>query len=118
MTSATRVPRTEITGLYGGLPKVAMRKMLGGVPEGAEVMWHHPRVFKDMMRLGGRIEKWDRLDRNLASLATMAAAAEVGCSFCLDLHYFMPTTRDWTRGRRARSRRGGSRRCSRRWSGG
>jgi AhpD family alkylhydroperoxidase len=89
MTSTTRVPRTEITGLYGGLLKVAMRRMLGGVPEGAEVMWHHPRVFKDMMRFGGRTEKWDRLDRNLASLATMAAAAEVGCSFCLDLHYFM-----------------------------
>ena len=89
MTSTTRVPRTEITGLYGGLLKVAMRKMLGGVPECAEVMWHHPRVFKDMMRFGGRTEKWDRLDRNLASLATMSAAAEVGCSFCLDLHYFM-----------------------------
>ncbi|SDZ44367.1 alkylhydroperoxidase AhpD family core domain-containing protein [Micromonospora pattaloongensis] len=89
MTSTTRVPRTEITGLYGGLLKVAMRKMLGGVPEGAEVMWHHRRVFKDMMRFGGRTEKWDRLERNLASLATMAAAAEVGCSFCLDLHYFM-----------------------------
>jgi AhpD family alkylhydroperoxidase len=89
MTSTTRVPRTEITGLYGGLLKVAMRRMLGDVPAGAEVMWHHPRVFKDMMRFGGRAEKWDRLDRNLASLATMAAAAEVGCSFCLDLHYFM-----------------------------
>ena len=53
MTGTIRVPRTEITGLYGGLLKVAMRKMLGGVPEGAEVMWHHPRVFKDMMRFGG-----------------------------------------------------------------
>ncbi|BCJ69512.1 carboxymuconolactone decarboxylase family protein [Polymorphospora rubra] len=89
MTSTTRVPRTRITGPYGALLKVAMRKMLGGVPEGAEVMWHHPRVFKDMMRFGGRTEKWDRMDRSLASLATMAAAAEVGCSFCLDLHYFM-----------------------------
>jgi AhpD family alkylhydroperoxidase len=89
MTSVTRVPRTEITGLYGGLIKASMRKLLGGVPEGAEVMWHHPRVFKDMMRFGARAEKWDRLDRSLASLATMAAAAEVGCGFCLDLHYFM-----------------------------
>jgi len=89
MTSNTRIPRTEINGIYGGLIKIAMRKMLGGVPEGAEVMWHHPAVFKDTMKFGGRVEKWDRLDRNLATLAAMAAAAEIGCSFCLDLHYFM-----------------------------
>lgn len=89
MTGNTRVPPTEIKGLYGGVLKVAMRKMLGGVPESAEVMWHHPTVFKDMMKLGQRSEKWDRLDRNLTSFATMAAAASIGCSFCLDLGYFM-----------------------------
>lgn len=89
MSSTTRVPRTEIDGLYGRLIKIAMRKMVGGVPEGAEVMWNHPAVFKDTMRFGGKVEKWDRLDRTLATFATMAAAAEIGCSFCLDLHYFM-----------------------------
>lgn len=89
MTSTTRIPRTEIKGIYGGLIKMAMRKILGGVPESAEAMWNHPAVFKDMMRFGGKTEKWDQLHRNLASFATMATAAEVGCSFCLDLGYFM-----------------------------
>lgn len=89
MTSNIRIPRTEINGIYGGLIKMAMRKMVGGVPEGAEALWNNPAVFKDMMRFGGKTEKWDQLDRNLASFATMAAAAEVGCSFCLDLGYFM-----------------------------
>ena len=84
-----RVPRTEITGLYGGILKIAMRKMVGGVPEGAEVMWHHRAVFNDLMKLGGKVEKWDRLDRNLATFAVMAAAAEIGCSFCLDFNYFL-----------------------------
>jgi AhpD family alkylhydroperoxidase len=88
-TSTTRVPPTEITGPYGAVLKVAMRRMLGEVPESAEVMWHHPAAFKDMMKFGARTEKWDRLDRHLATLGTMAAAATVGCSFCLDLHYFM-----------------------------
>ena len=45
MSSETRVPPTEITGLYGGLMKAAMRKMLGGVPVGVEVMWHHRAVL-------------------------------------------------------------------------
>jgi alkylhydroperoxidase family enzyme len=89
MTGTTRVPRTEITGIFGTLLKMAMRKMVGGVPEGAEVMWHNPAVFKDMMRFGGKTEKWKHLDRNLGSFATMAAAAEIGCSFCLDFGYFM-----------------------------
>src|SRR3546814_16800963 len=32
---------------------------------------------------------WDRLDRNLAAFAAMAAAAEIGCNFCLDFNYFV-----------------------------
>lgn len=89
MASNTRIPKTEITGIYGGLLKVAMRKMIGDVPESAEVMWQNPRVFKDMMGFGRKADRWDRLDPNLASFAVMAAAGLVGCSFCLDLNYFM-----------------------------
>jgi hypothetical protein len=33
MTSSTRVPATEITGLYGSLVKAMSRKMLGQVPD-------------------------------------------------------------------------------------
>ena len=52
-------------------------------------MWHYPAVLKDTMGFGRKTEKWDRLDPNLASFAHMAAASLVGCSFCLDLNYFM-----------------------------
>ncbi|MFW3171135.1 carboxymuconolactone decarboxylase family protein [Geodermatophilus sp. CPCC 206100] len=93
MTSSTRVPPTEITGIYGSLVKAMSRKMLGQVPDAAGVMWHHPRVFKDMMGFGRKVEAWNRLDPHLAAFATMAAAGAVGCSFCLDLHYFMSHNR-------------------------
>ena len=89
MANDARVPKTQITGIYGGLLKLVMRKMVGEVPESAEVMWQNPRVFKDMMGFGRKAEKWDRIDPNLASFASMAAASHVGCSFCLDLGYFM-----------------------------
>lgn len=89
MASATRIPKAEITGIYGGLLKMMSRKMLGAVPEGAAVMWHYPAVLKDMMGFGRKVEQWDRLDRNLASFAAMAAASAIGCSFCLDFNYFM-----------------------------
>ena len=89
MTNSTRVPATEITGIYGTLIKTVSRKMVGQVPEGIAVMWHYPAVLKDMMGFGRKVDSWNRLDPNLASFATMAAAGAIGCSFCLDLHYFM-----------------------------
>jgi len=93
MASSTRVPATEITGIYGSLVKTMSRRMLGQVPEATGVLWHHPAVFKDLMGLGRKAESWNRLDPNLASFAAMAAAGVVGCGFCLDLHYFMTHNR-------------------------
>ncbi len=89
MATTTRVPATEITGIYGTLLKTMSRRIFGQVPEGAGVMWHHPAVLKDSMAFGRKVDSWDRLDPNLASFAAMAAAGVIGCSFCLDLHYFM-----------------------------
>ncbi len=93
MASSTRVPATEITGIYGALLKAMSRKLVGQVPEAAGVMWHYPAVFKDSMAFGRKVDSWNRLDPNLASFAAMAAAGVVGCSFCLDLHYFMTHNR-------------------------
>jgi AhpD family alkylhydroperoxidase len=93
MTSSTRVPPTEIKGIYGSLLKAMSRRMLGQVPDGLAVMWHYPALLKDTMKFGRKTESWNRLDPNLASFATMAAAGAIGCSFCLDLHYFMTHNR-------------------------
>ena len=93
MTSTTRVPATEITGIYGALLKTMSRKMLGQVQEAAGVMWHNPTVLKDMMSFGRKSDSWSRLDRDLASFAAMAAAGAIGCSFCLDFHYFLTHNR-------------------------
>lgn len=93
MTSITRVPPTAITGAYGTLLKFAARKMMGEVPDSMGVMWNHPAILKDMMALSRKAEKWHELDANLGVLANMAAAAAVGCSFCLDLNYFMTRSR-------------------------
>jgi len=89
MASSTRVPPTEVTGVYGALIRTVSRRMLGQVPDAVGVMWHYPALLKDQMRFGRRTESWNRLDPTLATLGTMAAAATIGCSFCLDLHYFM-----------------------------
>lgn len=88
MTSATRVPKAELTGLSGYIVKRISKKMFGAVPEPAEVLWHNRKVLNSMMGLGWRVQKWDALAPDLASFAHMAVASMVGCSWCLDLHYF------------------------------
>src|SRR5690348_8105151 len=63
--SDTRVPKAEITGLYGYALKRFSRKLLGDIPEPAEVMWHNRPVLKAMSSLGQKAQKWDQLDPNL-----------------------------------------------------
>lgn len=93
MASIARIPKAEITGIYGFVLKTMARRMFGHVPDSIGVMWHNPAVLKDLMGFGRKAEKWDQLDPNLASYAAMAAAGAVGCSFCLDLNYFMAHNR-------------------------
>ena len=89
MSSTTRIPKAELTGLYGYVMKRFSRKMFGEVPEPAEVMWHNRAVLTSSMGFGRKVQKWDQLDPDLKSFAHMAVAAQVGCSWCLDFNYFM-----------------------------
>jgi AhpD family alkylhydroperoxidase len=89
MAGNTRIPKAEMNGLYGTLVKRMSRKMLGQVAEPVEVAWHHRGVVNFSFRLGRESKKWHECDENLKSFAHMAVAAYVGCSFCLDLGYFM-----------------------------
>jgi alkylhydroperoxidase family enzyme len=88
MTSSTRIPPAEITGLFGLVAKRMSKKLLGEVPEPLGVMWHNQRVLKAFFGFSSKAEKWDTCDRQLKSFAHMATASMVGCSFCLDLGYF------------------------------
>lgn len=86
--STPRIPRAKITGLYGYAVKRFSRKMVGEVPEPAEVMWHNRKVLTGMTAVGRKVQKWDALDAGLKSYAHMAVSALVGCSWCLDFGYF------------------------------
>ena len=89
MSNTPRIPKAQITGLYGYTLKRFSQKMLGAVPEQAEVMWHNRAVLTSVMGFGRKAQKWDQLDPDLKSFAGMAVAALVGCSWCLDFGYFL-----------------------------
>jgi alkylhydroperoxidase family enzyme len=86
--STTRIPKTEITGVYGAVVKRFSRKLLGRVPEPLGVYWHNRPVLKATMGLGAKTQKWKACDQSLKSFAHMAVAAQIGCSWCLDFGYF------------------------------
>jgi alkylhydroperoxidase family enzyme len=88
MASNTRIPKAELTGIYGAMVKWMSRKMLGDVAEPVEVAWHNRKVLNFSFTLGRKVQKWDQCDENLKSFAHMAVSSLVGCSFCLDLGYF------------------------------
>ena len=92
MTTTTRIPKAKITGAYGWAVKRFSRKLLGDVPEPAEVMWHNRPVLNAFMSIGRKAQKWHQLDPNLTSFAHMSVAALVGCSWCLDYGYYAAHT--------------------------
>ncbi len=88
MTSNTRIPKAELTGIYGAMVRRMSRKLLGDVAEPVEVAWHNRKVLNFSFSVGRQSQKWDQCDENLKSFAHMAVASMVGCTWCLDLGYF------------------------------
>ncbi|MBC2904360.1 carboxymuconolactone decarboxylase family protein [Streptomyces cupreus] len=81
---ALRIPKAELPAeLSEGLVK-----QFGAVPEPLEVTAHNPKVTQDSGEIGARVNGWDMADEGLKTFAHMAVAAQVGCSWCLDINYF------------------------------
>jgi alkylhydroperoxidase family enzyme len=88
MATTTRIPKAELTGIYGAIVKRMSRKMFGDVPEPVGVLWQNRKVLNFSFGVGRKVQKWDQCDESLKSFAHMAVASLIGCSFCLDLGYF------------------------------
>jgi alkylhydroperoxidase family enzyme len=88
MSTSTRIPKAELSGIYGTIVTRMSRKMFGQVPDPVGVVWHNRKVLNFSFSMGRKAQKWDQCDESLKSFANMAVASMVGCSFCLDFGYF------------------------------
>lgn len=79
-----RLPKAQLPAEL----EASMITQLGAVPENVEVLWHSPQVAQDNLEFGAKVGAWDAADASLKSFAHMAVAAQVGCSWCLDVGYF------------------------------
>jgi hypothetical protein len=62
-----------------------MINQFGAVAEPAEVLWHNPKVAQAALEFGAKVAAWDVADESLKTFAHTAVAAQVGCSWCLEL---------------------------------
>jgi alkylhydroperoxidase family enzyme len=69
------------------------RRRYGAVLEPAAALAHNLRVGWSYGLFELQVERWKRLDPGLKDLAVMAAAAGIGCSWCMDFGYWDSTTR-------------------------
>jgi alkylhydroperoxidase family enzyme len=84
-TMALRVPKAELPAEL----RENMIKQLGAVPEPVEVSYNNPKVAMTSQQLSASVSTWDTVDASLKTFAHMAVAAQVGCSWCLDVNYFL-----------------------------
>ena len=84
-----RVAKAEIPSEL----RESMIKQFGAVAEPVEVLWHNPSVAQAGLEFGAKVGAWDAADASLKTFAHMAVAAQVGCSWCLDINYFAAQTR-------------------------
>ena len=116
MAGSTRIPKAELTGIYGAMVKRMSRKMFGQVPEPLGVAWHNRKALNFSFSFGRKAQKWDQCDENLKSFAHMAVAPWSAAACAWTSATSWPTTRGSTRPRPGRSHAGASRTSSRRWS--
>lgn len=87
-TSTLRIPPASLTDPLGRIAVPVARRVFGRVPDSLRVMWHHRRLTIDSFLTERRISRWRALNPQLTSLAVMASAASIGCSWCLDYGYY------------------------------
>lgn len=84
-----RIPLdTTTASLPARLASWFSRRRLGRVADPLAAWSHHTGVLLTLLRLEMRVQRWRRLDAGLQALAVMAAAARIGCAWCMDFGYW------------------------------
>jgi len=86
--SAARVPLEVPPTLFGRAMAWYSRRAYGDVLDTGLAMVHNRKVLKAVMGFERRVAGWSALDPDLKTLAQMASAAQIGCSWCVDFGWY------------------------------
>ena len=82
---ALRIPKAELPVEL----RESFVEQVGVIPEPAEVTWNNPRLAEALQEFTTKAAGFDACDGSLRTFAHMAVAAQIGCSWCLDINYFL-----------------------------
>lgn len=82
---ALRMPKAEVPAEL----REALIQQVGSMPEPIEVVFNNPEVAAVTQEFTAGATGWDAVDAGLKTFAHMAVAAQAGCSWCLDVNYFL-----------------------------
>lgn len=82
-------PRTLLTRMV----EWYSRRTYGAVLDPGAAIAHNLPVLLTYLRYEKSLARWKRLDPTLKSLAVMASAAAIGCSWCMDFGFWESSTR-------------------------
>ncbi len=83
-----RVPLAPMRGLWARAMAAYSRRTFGEVLDGGYVLLHHKEVLRADLAFERWIGRWDALDPGLKTLAELASAGVIGCSWCVDFGSF------------------------------
>ncbi len=78
-------PRTLLNRIFAWYSK----RTYGKVIDPLMALAHHPKVLVTDAVFEKSVQRWNKLDPQLKSLAEMASAAAIGCSWCMDFGYWL-----------------------------
>jgi AhpD family alkylhydroperoxidase len=86
--SAARVPLDVPNDLFSRAMVWYSKRTYGDVLDNGLALLHNRPVLKALIGFERKVEKWSALDPQLRTLAEMASASMIGCSWCMDFGYY------------------------------
>jgi AhpD family alkylhydroperoxidase len=70
------------------IAEIYSKRRYGAVLEPGLALLHNRKVLFAMIAHENKVARWDALDPTVKAVAALAAAAEIGCGWCLDFGYW------------------------------
>ena len=91
-SQTARIPLEHPGSRLAGVLNFWTRRTYGQEMEPMLALLHNRRVTMSVARFEMGVAKWSKLDSDLKALATLAVAAQIGCSWCMDFGYYASRT--------------------------
>jgi alkylhydroperoxidase family enzyme len=89
----SRIPLNHKPTLLLRIAEIYSKRRYGAVLEPGLALLHNRKVLTAMIAHENRVARWDALDPTVKAVAVLAAAAEIGCDWCLDFGFWESVNR-------------------------